>query len=308
MEFHERLAKLRKDKGVTQDEVADYLHISRQAISKWELGLSEPSLYDVKQLAAFFDVSIEELIGDEKKKDVSSFKERTKKVTDIISIIISVAFILFSLFVYIFAFDKIPAHANASGVVDRYGSRLEILILPLVYIVVFILFQVFIRFGLSKFVDEYSFESDKQYKFSLSVLFSVPIFIALVFIGLIVFLTVTMYFNDGTRSASDIYYQIFGLVIGGVFLTLGCLLHPKYNKMNILFGIKTRYALSSKEAWKKCNSLGSYICVGFSLLILMLSTFLNSEIVFFSCLGIIFLMGVSLFVMSYILSKKDAKS
>lgn len=307
MELHERLAKIRKDRGVTQEEVADYLHISRQAISKWELGLSEPSLYDIKNLAAYFDISIEELIGGGKKKSLTSFQEKSKRVIGIISIVCSVSLVVFSLFIYIFAFDKIPAHANIDGIIDRYGDRLEILILPLVYIIIFIVFQVLFHFAISKSLSLYAFSRDRDFKISYVVILSIPIFLALMFIGLLIYFTITMYFKDGTREASDVFYQIFGLSLGGCFLLLGSLMHPNFNKINILFGIKTRYALSSKEAWNKCNSIGSYLCVGFATVILIISTFLNSEIVLYLALGILFVMGVSLFGMSYLLSKKDVK-
>ena len=66
MEFHEKLQELRKKKGLTQEELAGALYVSRTAVSKWESGRGYPSLDSLKGLAKFFSVSIDELLsGDE---------------------------------------------------------------------------------------------------------------------------------------------------------------------------------------------------------------------------------------------------
>lgn len=63
MEFRLRLKELRIEKGVTQTEIANILHMSKMAISHWEKGNSEPSVEQLKILAAYFDVSVDYLIG-----------------------------------------------------------------------------------------------------------------------------------------------------------------------------------------------------------------------------------------------------
>ena len=62
MEFHEKLAELRKSKGLTQEELAEALYVSRTAISKWESGRGYPSIDSLKELSRFFSVTIDELI------------------------------------------------------------------------------------------------------------------------------------------------------------------------------------------------------------------------------------------------------
>lgn len=66
MEFHVKLQELRKRKGLTQEELAQALYVSRTAISKWESGRGYPNIDSLKALAVFFHISIDELLsGDE---------------------------------------------------------------------------------------------------------------------------------------------------------------------------------------------------------------------------------------------------
>lgn len=63
MEFKIRLKELRKEKGVSQLEIAKLLNMSKMAVSHWEKGNSEPSIEQLKLLAQYFDVSVDYLIG-----------------------------------------------------------------------------------------------------------------------------------------------------------------------------------------------------------------------------------------------------
>ena len=63
MEFHEKLQILRKNRGMTQEELAEALFVSRTAVSKWESGRGYPNIDSLKALAKFFSVSIDELLS-----------------------------------------------------------------------------------------------------------------------------------------------------------------------------------------------------------------------------------------------------
>ena len=66
MEFHEKLQELRKQKGLTQEELAQALFVSRTAVSKWESGRGYPNIDSLKAIAACFSVSVDQLLsGDE---------------------------------------------------------------------------------------------------------------------------------------------------------------------------------------------------------------------------------------------------
>lgn len=66
MEFNKKIQELRKQKGLTQEELADALYVSRTAISKWESGRGYPNIDSLKAIAKFFGITIDELLsGDE---------------------------------------------------------------------------------------------------------------------------------------------------------------------------------------------------------------------------------------------------
>lgn len=63
MEFNEKLQQLRKQKGLTQGELAAALYVSRTAISKWESGRGYPNIDALKSIAVFFNITVDELLS-----------------------------------------------------------------------------------------------------------------------------------------------------------------------------------------------------------------------------------------------------
>ena len=63
MEFNEKLQELRKQRGLTQEELAKKLYVSRTAISKWESGRGYPNIDSLKAIAKFFSVTVDELLS-----------------------------------------------------------------------------------------------------------------------------------------------------------------------------------------------------------------------------------------------------
>lgn len=64
MEFNEKLQELRKRKGLTQEQLAESLYVSRTAVSKWESGRGYPNIDSLKRVADFFSVTIDDLLSD----------------------------------------------------------------------------------------------------------------------------------------------------------------------------------------------------------------------------------------------------
>ena len=65
MEFNEKLQELRKREGMTQEELAGKLYVSRTAISKWESGRGYPNIESLKAIARLFSVTVDELLSSD---------------------------------------------------------------------------------------------------------------------------------------------------------------------------------------------------------------------------------------------------
>lgn len=65
MSFNNKLIDLRKQKGLSQESLGLEINVTRQTVSKWELGETTPEMNKLMELAKFFNVSVDELIGNE---------------------------------------------------------------------------------------------------------------------------------------------------------------------------------------------------------------------------------------------------
>ncbi len=63
MKFNERLKELRKDKGLTQKELAKILNVTDDCIYFWEKGRSEPSISQIVLISTYFEISSDYLLG-----------------------------------------------------------------------------------------------------------------------------------------------------------------------------------------------------------------------------------------------------
>ena len=103
MEFHEKLQELRKNRGLTQEELAEALYVSRTAISKWESGRGYPSIDSLKEISNYFSVTIDDLLSAEKLIFIAE-KENQTNIDNICRMLFgftdlfSVIFIVFPLY------------------------------------------------------------------------------------------------------------------------------------------------------------------------------------------------------------------
>lgn len=107
MELNEKLAQLRKEKRLTQMELAEKINVSRQAISKWEIGKAVPSMENLICLSKLYDVPLDYLVNEEGKQnpEETSAKEIVKqtrhpKYLIPIVCVITIAAILIGAFVF----------------------------------------------------------------------------------------------------------------------------------------------------------------------------------------------------------------
>lgn len=77
--FNEILKKLRKQKGVTQSDIAKLFDVGYTTISNWETGFSEPSIEQIKILADYFGVTVNYLLGVDNADPIEKLKQALKE-------------------------------------------------------------------------------------------------------------------------------------------------------------------------------------------------------------------------------------
>ena len=180
MKFSEKLTKLRKEKGLSQEELADKLDVSRQSVSKWELGSTYPEMDKLLTMCKIFNVTLDDLTNDEvdfkdvKVKNRNYFDSLMDDFTSIIDntytmfknldgkqigkVILELAIIFIVLLFCKIPFDLIMDSGadlieNIPKVGDFFGN-LWICIVNLAYVAAFIF--TFLYIYKTKFLDKYA--------------------------------------------------------------------------------------------------------------------------------------------------------
>ena len=79
MDFDKKLKELRRQKGLTQEQLAEALYVSRTAVSKWESGKGYPGIESLKAIAAFFSVTVDDLLSSD---EILNIAEAQQKQTE----------------------------------------------------------------------------------------------------------------------------------------------------------------------------------------------------------------------------------
>ena len=115
MNFPEKLRKMRKDKGITQEELASSIFVSRTLISKYENGSVYPTKDNVQKLALYFNVPISSLIDEEDTIQlVLKQNDLSVKINYLLCLIIVIFSSLFSLMTFI-PFLKVGHYDYSNG-------------------------------------------------------------------------------------------------------------------------------------------------------------------------------------------------
>ena len=84
MEIGKKIMELRKKNGFSQEELADKVGVTRQTISKWELGETSPDLKQAKELSKIFKVSLDELVDNDIENILIEKTSNTEKLAGLI--------------------------------------------------------------------------------------------------------------------------------------------------------------------------------------------------------------------------------
>lgn len=125
MEIGNKILEFRKSLGLSQEELAEKVGVSRQTISKWELGETSPDITQAKELSKIFNISIDELVNNDRKDIIIEKVSNTEKLAGLIIKIlkfIGIAFIVFFVIEIIafilFAFVKTEPIAQAVNEIE----------------------------------------------------------------------------------------------------------------------------------------------------------------------------------------------
>lgn len=149
MEFNEKLLLLRKDRGLTQEQLSEKLHISRAAVSKWESGRGFPNLGALINLSRLFEVPVDELLsGDE----LISLSERDNRLR--LNKLMTLIFGLIDLFTGSLIF--LPLYGKQSGDYIRLVNLLEYTSKDYILITFFTVLALHVLYGLAELVIQFS--------------------------------------------------------------------------------------------------------------------------------------------------------
>ena len=137
MKFNEKLIALRKKEGLSQEELGYKLNVTRQTVSKWELGQTTPEMDKLAEMSKIFNISVDQLINDSETASDSNVDPINNKIEDQpiqekngknnkISIILIIAFIVIAVFIIgkaIAGFLGFSIFKKAAGsILDMQGS------------------------------------------------------------------------------------------------------------------------------------------------------------------------------------------
>lgn len=118
IKFGEKVKRLREEKGMTQQILAERLYVTRQAVSRWECGARYPDLLTVKKIAQILEVSVDELLsGEELRENVEKEPVLAMPVENIIQTVLYtialIAYLLMCIFsIYFFMPSEAPANTR----------------------------------------------------------------------------------------------------------------------------------------------------------------------------------------------------
>ena len=146
MEFNEKLQELRKSRGMTQEELAEALYVSRTAVSKWESGRGYPGIDSLKEISRYFDVTIDELLSAERILSIAE-RENKSNIRSICDLLFGIADIFSLMLIFL------PLYPNR---IEEYISSVSLIgyadASPWIRVVCWCIFGLLICFGGLKIV------------------------------------------------------------------------------------------------------------------------------------------------------------
>lgn len=249
--FGENFKKRRMEMGYSQNDIAEKLYVTRQCVSKWEKGITQPDLQTLLKISELLDVSVDALLDNGKGADSRGGEhESSSECNSILLFAVNVLAAIFIAFaisaVWRFLPTVIPAHWN-DGKVDRYGSKNEIFI-HLITVAVLLS------------IDAISFFISKKAGDKKAAYIAHGVILTMQTAYLIFIVVLYAKYLNNVLSFSSCLCCAFIMCVSAA-------MHPKINKRNMILGVRTTKTMASPILWKKANTLACYLFSGWSLIL-----------------------------------------
>ena len=227
---------------------------------------------------------------------------KQKWVDTVLWVLTAATFLITAVAVQFMA-DKVPMHYNASGEIDRYGSRYENYIFPVMILIFNIFWVVFISFFRKKALKAEQEKERKEAQSSITVLGYAAVGTTIMFLIMqCVFLMMAVSASEGQQRAEFDINIICNSMLAFLMVFLGNIL-PK-TKRNSVVGVRTVWSMDNDTTWELSNRFGGKAMIVSGLLILIESFIIKGFASTMVELAIIIAMGVAMMVYSSNVYKK----
>lgn len=203
--------------------------------------------------------------------------------------------------------DKVPMHYNSEGVIDRWGSKYENLIFPIIIIVLTLFWQLFIRHFEKKAIKT---QVDKERNEALSnvkVLCIVSISMSVMYCIMQCFFLYGAYVEattDATHSVIDVA-QISCILLGAMFVVIGNFI-PK-TRMNGVVGLRIVWSMHNDVTWSKSNRFAGVALIIVGVLTIITAIFTKGMLATGLMLVYLFVSLIVILIYSYRVYKTQVK-
>lgn len=188
--------------------------------------------------------------------------------------------------------DTIPVHYNATGEIDRWGSKYEFLLMPFFTVLMGVFMALVGRH-----------EGKKGDTANETVVLGVGIWVLVLFNAMWMFFYWKSLASTELRANEGLSIKMVFLLLSASFLPLGNIM-PKATR-NSLFGLRTKWSMADDVCWQKSQRFGGYLTMGTGILGVILVSLLPMEWGTFALVGLLLIMAMAATIGTYVIWKKE---
>ena len=195
--------------------------------------------------------------------------------------------------------DTVPLHYNFAGEIDRWGSKYEHFMMPVLLIVFVILMQVITYFQEKKIEDEPTPREQASRRNNIKVVRIVTIVFEIFWLILICWMLWTSKENANIETAQTTtnIVQFIWIALGILLVVIGNIL-PK-SRMNSVIGVRTTWSMYNEETWSKSNRFGGIVLMVTGVAMVIASLILKESTLILANIGLMVLSSIVILVYTY---------